>query len=87
MNWNEAKEYCTSNGGYLTDILDQETQDFIAETSGNFPGITWWIGGNDFDYVIVYFMYLLLQFCFNANTLAKCILIPHKHGFEITLWI
>merc|ERR1711935_629291 len=49
LNWNEAKEYCTSNGGYLTDILDQETQDFIAVTSGNFPGITWWIGGNDFD--------------------------------------
>merc|ERR1719273_2356520 len=23
LNWNEAKEYCTSNGGYLTDILDQ----------------------------------------------------------------
>merc|ERR1712168_860764 len=49
LNWNEAKEYCTTNGGYLTDILDKETQDFIAETSGNFPGITWWIGGNDFD--------------------------------------
>merc|ERR1712079_667493 len=49
LNWNEAKEYCTSNGGYLTDILDQETQDFIAVTSENFPGITWWIGGNDFD--------------------------------------
>merc|ERR1712083_945905 len=49
LNWNEAKEYCTSNGGYLTDILDEETQEFIAETSGNFPGVTWWIGGNDFD--------------------------------------
>ena len=51
LNWNEAKEYCTSNGGYLTDILDQETQDFIAVTSENFPGITWWIGGNDFEKV------------------------------------
>jgi len=49
VNWNEAKEFCNDNGGYLADIMDQETQDFIAKTSGNFPEATWWIGGNDFN--------------------------------------
>ena len=51
VNWNEAKEFCNNNGGYLADIMDQETQDFIAKTSGNFPEVTWWIGGNDFNKV------------------------------------
>merc|ERR1712172_387230 len=43
VNWNEAKEFCEANGGYLADIMDQETQDFIAKTSGNFPEATWWM--------------------------------------------
>ena len=53
VNWNEAKEFCEANGGYIADIMDQETQDFIAKTSGNFPEATWWIGGNDLNNTLV----------------------------------
>ena len=47
LNWNEAKQFCEFVNGYLTDIWDQETQDFIATTSNDFPTVTWWIGRNN----------------------------------------
>ena len=62
LNWQQSKDYCESIGGFLTDILNQETLDFldnsgfiqsnsnILSTTFN-PGITWWIGGNDIENV------------------------------------
>ena len=45
--YDNAKNYCISEyGGYLTDILNQQTQDFLAS---NIPGelrFRWIIGGN-----------------------------------------
>ena len=49
LNFYEAKDFCVSVGGFLTDILNQETQDFI-DNSGfrqSNPTISWWIGGCD----------------------------------------
>ena len=53
LNWQQSKDYCESIGGFLTDILNQETQDFL-ENSGiiqSNPSIRWWIGGNDIENV------------------------------------
>ena len=49
INWEQARAFCESVGGFLTDILNQETQDFI-DGSGFFqshPDVNWWIGAND----------------------------------------
>ena len=49
INWDQAKAFCESVGGFLADILNQETQDFI-DGSGFFqshPDVNWWIGAND----------------------------------------
>ena len=53
LNWQQSKDYCGSIGGFLTDILNQETQDFL-DNSGviqSNPLIRWWIGGNDIENV------------------------------------
>ena len=51
VDWYEAVDYCESNfeNSYLADILDQETQDFIAEELD--PSVSYWIGGNDITIV------------------------------------
>ena len=49
LNWQQSVAYCASNGGFLTDILNQETETFL-ENSGfvqSNPNVRWWIGGND----------------------------------------
>ena len=47
LEWKEANEYCTERGGYLTDITDQQTFDFISvHHLGNS-----WIGGSNIDNV------------------------------------
>ena len=50
MDWYEAVDYCESNfdNSYLSDILDQETQDFIdSEYLQTNPSVSYWLGGND----------------------------------------
>ena len=49
INWDQARAFCESVGGFLTDILNQETQDFIAgsEFFQSHPNVNWWIGAND----------------------------------------
>ena len=49
LNWQQSVDYCASIGGYLTDILNQETETFL-DNSGfvqSNPNVRWWIGGND----------------------------------------
>ena len=49
LDFYQAKDFCVSVGGYLTDILNQETQDFL-DNSGfrqSYPAISWWVGGCD----------------------------------------
>ena len=49
LNWQQSVDYCASIGGYLTDILNQETETFL-DNSGFVlanPNVRWWIGGND----------------------------------------
>jgi hypothetical protein len=50
VTYNEAITICESNGGFLTDILNQETQDLLANfgRSQNYQDLVWTIGGNDF---------------------------------------
>ena len=55
LNWQQSKDYCESIGGFLTDILNQETLDFL-DNSGFIQDpltqtLTWWIGGNDIENV------------------------------------
>ena len=55
LNWQQSKDYCESIGGFLTDILNQETEDFL-DNSGFIQDpltqtLTWWIGGNDIENV------------------------------------
>ena len=49
INWDQAIDFCESVGGFLTDILNQETQDFIDESGffQSYPNVNWWIGAND----------------------------------------
>ena len=50
VTYNEAITICESNGGFLTDILNQETQDLLANfgRSQNYQDLVWTLGGNDF---------------------------------------
>ena len=49
INWEQARAFCESVGGFLADILNQETQDFIDESGffQSYPLLNWWIGAND----------------------------------------
>ena len=53
LNWQQSKDYCESIGGFLTDILNQETEDFLANSGfiQSNPLKRWWIGGNDIENV------------------------------------
>ena len=49
-SWDEAKLTCTNLGGYLVEILDTSTQDFLAEQARDLDAMfeeqySWWIGG------------------------------------------
>ena len=48
VTYNEAITICESNGGFLTDILNQETQDLLANfgRSQNYQDLVWTIGSN-----------------------------------------
>ena len=52
VNWTEAVKYCEEQGGFLTDIPDQETQDFLVDLNPYKDEYMafysrWWIGAND----------------------------------------
>ena len=50
LGWKEANECCEEQGGFLTDIPDQDTFDFISINM--IDGGGWrWIGGSDIDNV------------------------------------
>ena len=50
LEWSEAIEYCEEKGGYLTDVSDQETFDFISIHM--LDGGGWrWVGGSDIGHV------------------------------------
>ena len=52
VSWYGAKEFCESKGGFLADVLDQETQDFINKrTQQDYHTTDWWLGGNDIQKV------------------------------------
>ncbi|XP_041469895.1 sushi, von Willebrand factor type A, EGF and pentraxin domain-containing protein 1-like isoform X2 [Lytechinus variegatus] len=45
-SWEDAAQSCEDKGGYLAEILDRSTQDFISEMAINtFGDKQWWIGG------------------------------------------
>ena len=43
----QAKAYCVTQGGYLTDILDQETQDLLLSNIPSVSGVNWMAGADD----------------------------------------
>ena len=65
LDWQQSVAYCTSIGGFLTDILNQETETFL-ESSGfvqSNPNVRWWIGGNDIVQVRKYHKVLIINTC------------------------
>ena len=46
-DYDDAKAYCPTQGGYLTDILDQETQDLLLSNIPSVSGVNWMAGAND----------------------------------------
>ena len=63
LNWQQSVDYCASIGGFLTDILNQETETFL-ESSGfvqSNPNVRWWIGGNDIAQVSKYHKVLIIN--------------------------
>ena len=64
MNFEEANDYCKENGGWLADIPNQESLDFlISEKPYAHP--TLWIGANDIETVST------LQFTKSTSFLMK----------------
>ena len=59
-DYDQAKDYCLTQGGYLTDILDQETQALLLSNIPSDSGIAWMAGANDIATVsyIYFFCYL-----------------------------
>ena len=50
-SWNDARDDCRSKGGFLVEVLDQATQDFLVNS---LQSLGWshhgvWIGGTDHD--------------------------------------
>ena len=59
LNWQQSVDYCASIGGFLTDILNQETETFLLSSGFGLggqsnPNVVWWIGGNDIAQVSKY---------------------------------
>ena len=48
MNWEEAVGYCQELGGYLAEVLNDETQRFLVEQATSLRTSTnWWLGATD----------------------------------------
>ena len=56
MNFDEANDYCEENGGWLTDIPNQESLDFFISknTDIGIRNYIFWIGANDIETVSTY---------------------------------
>ena len=50
MNFEEANDYCEEHGGWLTDIPNQESLDFLISVNP-YSTKTLWIGANDIETV------------------------------------
>ena len=64
MNFEEANEYCEENGGWLTDIPNQESLDFLISVKP-YAHPTLWIGANDIEtvstYIEIHLKYILIK--------------------------
>jgi hypothetical protein len=53
VNWTEAVKYCKEQGGFLSDIPNQETQDLLVDLNpykdSEYMAFysRWWIGANN----------------------------------------
>lgn len=52
MNFEEAIAYCEENGGWLADIPNQESLDFLISVNP-YSTHTLWIGANDIETVSI----------------------------------
>ena len=50
MNFEEANDYCEEKGGWLADIPNQESLDFLVSVNP-YSTKTLWIGANDIETV------------------------------------
>ena len=51
-NWDKAIEYCEEIGGYLAEVLNDETQQFLVEQATALNTSTsWWLGATDQEWV------------------------------------
>ena len=75
VNWTEAVKYCEEQGGFLTDIPNQETQDLLVDLNpyndvyGAFH-TRWWIGANDISKTSVSKIRLVLFCCRQSNRIV-----------------
>ena len=51
MNFEEANDYCEENGGWLADIPNQESLDFLLSVNPDLRKKFMWIGANDIETV------------------------------------
>jgi hypothetical protein len=50
--WDEAVEYCQELGGYLAEVLNEESQRFlVAEATALGESTNWWLGATDQELV------------------------------------
>lgn len=52
MNFEEANDYCEEKGGWLADIPNQESLDFLVSVNP-YSTKTLWIGANDIETVSI----------------------------------
>ena len=68
MNFEEANDYCEENGGWLADIPNQESLDFLLSVNPDLRKKFMWIGANDIETVST------LQFTKSTSFLMKLLL-------------
>ena len=62
--WHEAVEYCQELGGYLAEVLNDETQRFLVQEAMALGTSTnWWLGATDQESVS--FIILVSSFTYN----------------------